>query len=353
MNALEGLHIEAIKNDELEKSIQYNIDQKTKPPGSLGQMEQIAKQVALIQQTTQPELNKPVMFTVAADHKITEENVSPVPSEITWQQVLSFLNGGGAIGLFCRLTGFDLKVVDAGVDYQFEAHPALINAKVRMGTRNFLKEHAMTAEECHTALANGRKMVREVYLNGTNVVGFGEMGIGNTTPASALLSVYAGLKPETCVGPGAGLTAEGIAHKAAVITKAIQKHGVSDKADENLARYGGLEIATIAGGMLEAAANRMLILVDGFITTSAFLAAYAICPAVKEYAIFGHCSQEPGHVKMLDFVGGQPVLNLGMRLGEGTGAAMCYPIVQHSIAMMNQMTSFTEAKVFNVVEDRV
>lgn len=351
MKALNGLDIKSIQNDELEKHIQHNIDQKTKPPGSLGQMEQIAKQVGLILQTTQPKLNKPVMFTVASDHKITEEKVSPVPSEITYQQVLSFLNGGGAIGLFCRLTGFELKVVDAGVDFNFEPHAALIDAKVRKGTRNFLHEHAMTTEECNLAIENGRKMVRDVYNNGTNVVGFGEMGIGNTTPASALLSVYTGLAPELCVGPGAGLTTEGVKHKAEVISAAIEKHGIANNAAENLARFGGLEIATIAGGMLEAAANRMVILVDGFITTSAFLAAHAICPNVKEYALFGHCSQEQGHIKMLDYVGAEPILNLGMRLGEGSGAAMAYPIVQHSVAMMNEMTSFTEAKVFNVVDN--
>lgn len=352
MKALADLNIKSIHNEELESTLQHNIDQKTKPPGSLGQMECIAKQVGLILQTTQPELTNPVMFTVAADHKITEEKVSPVPSEITYQQVLSFLSGGGAIGLFCRLTGFELKVVDAGVDYNFEDHPSLINAKVRKGTRNFLVEHAMTADECNRALENGRIMVREAYKKGSNVVAFGEMGIGNTTPASALLAVYANLSPKECVGPGAGLNQEGVDHKADVITKAIEMHGVSDNPIENLARFGGLEIATIAGGMLEAAANRMVILVDGFITTSAFLAAFAICPTVKEYALFGHCSEEQGHIKMLNYVKAQPILNLGMRLGEGTGAAMAYPIVKHSVAMMNEMTSFTEAKVFNVVDNK-
>lgn len=350
MKALENLTIESTENAVLEQIIQQNIDQKTKPPGALGQMERIAKQVGLILQTTQPELKKPVMFTVAADHKITEEKVSPVPSEITYQQVLSFLCGGGAIGLFCRLTGFDLKVVDAGVDFNFEPHAALINAKVRKGTRNFLKEHAMTKEECNTALSNGRKIVKMAYENGTNVVAFGEMGIGNTTPASALLSVYTGLPVGECVGPGAGLDVAGVAHKADVIQAAIDKHGISADAAENLARFGGLEIATIAGGMLEAAANRMVIIVDGFITTSAFLAAYAISPMVKAYALFGHCSEEQGHIKMLNFLKAEPILNLGMRLGEGSGAAMAYPIIKNSVAMMNEMTSFTEAKVFNVID---
>jgi nicotinate-nucleotide--dimethylbenzimidazole phosphoribosyltransferase len=271
-----------------------------------------------------------------------------VPSEITWQQVNNFINGGGGIGTFCKQYGFDLYVVDAGVDYDFEKHPRLIDKKVRKATRNFLQEPAMTREECSRAIQNGRDVVELFSNQGTNVVGFGEMGIGNTSPATALLSVYTGMPVDECTGPGCGLSSEGVSHKAEVLKKAIAKHGIQKTPEDNLAVYGGLEIATIVGGMLEAARQRMLILVDGYITSSAFLAAYEICPQVRDYAIFSHCSHEPAHVKMLEHVGGRPVLNLDLRLGEGTGAALAYPILQGSVAMLNEMTSFTEAKVYNV-----
>ena len=350
MKALENLEITPIKNEELQKLLQYNIDQKTKPVGSLGQLEELAMQIGLVQQTTQPSLNNPVMLTVAADHGIADEKVSPVPAEITWQQCLNFVNGGGGIGFLCQHFGFDLYVVDAGVNYDFEKHPKLIDKKVRKASRNFLKEPAMTMDECNQALQNGRDIVAGFAEKGTNVIGFGEMGIGNSSPATALLSVYAGIPVETCTGPGCGLQPEGVSHKAQVLKQAIEKLGIADKPEENLTRFGGLEIATIAGGMLEAARQKMLILVDGFITTSGFLAAYAINPTVKDYAVFSHCSHEPGHIKMLDSVKGNPVLDLQLRLGEGTGSALVFPIVQASVAMLNKMTSFTEAKVYNVAQ---
>ncbi len=351
METLKTLHIQPTTNTKLEEKLQYKLDQKTKPLGSLGQMERIALQTGLIQQTLNPELNKPVMFTIAADHAITDEGVSPCPAEITWQQVLNFINGGGGIGLFCQHYGFDFYAVDAGVDYTFEPHPKLIDAKVRNRTRNFLQEPAMTTEECNRAMENGREIVKKVAKEGTNIVGFGEMGIGNTSPASALLSIYTNRPVEECTGPGSGLNSEGVNHKTEVIKKAIAKHGISDKPEENLARFGGLEIATIAGGMLEAAAQRMCILVDGFITTSAFMAAYEINSAVRDYAFFSHCSHEQGHIKMLNHVKGEAILNLDLRLGEGTGAAVALPVMQGSIAMLNKMTSFDEAKVFNTANE--
>lgn len=332
---------------EIDDRIQLKIDQKTKPIGSLGQLERLALQIARIQKTETPVITKPVMLTVASDHQICDEGVSPCPIEITWQQVLNFLKGGGGIGLFTAEFGWDLKVVDAGVNYDFEDHPKLIKAKVRKGSRNFLHGPAMTNDECITALNNGRDIVKKLAGNGTNIVGFGEMGIGNTSPASALLSVFANIPIETTTGPGSGLSNDGVLHKTNVLKKAIETNGISDDAIENLARLGGLEIATIAGGMLEAAANRMMIVTDGFITTSALLAAYAINPLVLEYAFFSHQSEEQGHKKMVEFLGGEPILNLGLRLGEGTGAAMALPIIKGALAMLNKMTAFDETEVFN------
>jgi nicotinate-nucleotide--dimethylbenzimidazole phosphoribosyltransferase len=351
MNSLKNLNIQPIENGELRKLLQHNIDQKTKPVGSLGYLEELALQIGLIQESTRPELKSPVMLTVASDHGITEEGVSPVPPEITWQQVNNFINGGGGIGLFCKQYGFDLYVVDAGVDHDFEPHPRLIDKKVRKATRNFLKEPAMTQEECDKAIQNGRDVVALFAEKGSNVVGFGEMGIGNSSPATALLSVYTGLSLEECTGPGCGLDQKGIQKKSGVLQQAIEKHGILEKPEEILAAYGGLEIATMVGGMLEAAQRRMLIVVDGFITTSAFLAAYEICPTVRDYAVFSHCSKEHGHVKMLNYMNGRPLLNLDLRLGEGTGSAIAYPIIQGSVAMLNEMTSFGEAKVYNVVDE--
>ena len=350
MATLESLHIPELFNH-LSDDLQYKLDQKAKPIGSLGQMERIAKQIGLIQGTLTPALHKPVMLMVASDHDICDEGVSPCPIEITWQQCLNFLNGGGGIGLFAREYGFDLYVVDAGVKYDFPSYPKLIDAKVRKGSRNFLHEPAMTREECETALTNGREIVARFANEGSNVVGFGEMGIGNTSPASALLAVLGNLSVIESVGPGSGLSPEGVINKTKVIQEAIRKHGISKDPIENLARYGGLEIATIAGGMLEAAARRMVVITDGFITTSALLAAHAINPRVVDYTFFSHQSQEQGHKKMVDFMGGEPILDLGFRLGEGTGAAVAYPIIKGSVALMNKMTSFDEAAVFNTANE--
>ena len=341
-----SIEIPFIGND-LDEAIQTKIDQKAKPIGSLGQLERLALQLARIQQTLTPRISNPVMLTVASDHDICQEGVSPCPVEITWQQVLNFLEGGGGIGLFSAEFGWELRVIDAGVNFDFSDHPKLIKAKVRKGSRNFLHEPAMTMEECVTALNNGRKAVREWYEKGSNIIGFGEMGIGNTSPASALLSVLTNTPIEACTGPGSGLDGKGVTHKTNVLKQAIAKHGISDNPLENLARFGGLEIATIAGGMLEAAARRMVIVTDGFITTSGLLAAAAINPNVLDYALFSHQSEEQGHQKMVAFMQGEPILNLGLRLGEGTGAAMALPVLKGAVAVINKMTSFDEAKVFN------
>lgn len=331
----------------LAETLQSKLDNKAKPVGSLGVFEEIAKRMGMIQGRLDPQIVKPTMLTIAADHGVTAEGVSICPTEITWQQVSNFIEGGGGIGLFCKHYGMDLKVVDAGVDYDFEPHPNLIDAKVRKGSRNMLHEPAMTIDECLLALNRGREIVKKLADEGTTVVGFGEMGIGNTTPASALLSIFSDLSVEESVGPGAGLTASGVNHKADVIKQAFDKHGISEDPVENLARFGGLEIAMICGGMLEAAANKMAIISDGFITTSALLVAQAINKDVLQYAFFSHQSEEQGHVKMLEVMNGKALLNLGFRLGEGTGAAVAFSLISGAVAMLNDMTSFEDGKVTN------
>lgn len=197
---------------------------------------------------------------------------------------------------------------------------------------------------------NGREIVKTFAQKGSNIISFGEMGIGNSSPATVLLALYAGLSIEDCTGPGCGLDSVGVKHKARILQLAVDKQGIPEKPEEILATYGGLEIVTMAGGMLEAARQRIVIVVDGFITTSTFMAAYAINPLVKEYAVFSHQSGEQGHGKMLEYIGSKAVLDLGLRLGEGTGAAVVYPILEGSVAMLNQMTSFAETKVFNITE---
>lgn len=338
---------------DLVAELQHKLDNKAKPVGSLGVMERLALQVGLIQNTLSPELKNPVMLTVAADHGITAEGVSACPVEITWQQVHNFLQGGGGIGLLSRIYGMDLWVVDAGVNYQFEPQPKLIDAKVAYGSENFRHQPAMSIENCMKAFNNGREIVRKFADEGSNVIGFGEMGIGNTTPASALMSVICNLPVEECVGPGAGLNSEGVQHKAKVIREAIDKHGISDSPFENLARFGGYEIATIAGGMIEAACQRMVILVDGFITTSALLVAKEINSKVLDYCIFSHESNEQGHRKMLKHLNASAVLKLGLRLGEGTGAAIAYSVLKGAVAVLSEMTSFEEAQVHNTSHIRM
>ncbi len=338
-------------NEALREELQHKLDQKAKPVGSLGVLEDIAKRIGLIQGTLTPQLIKPVMLTVASDHEIVNEGVTPCPAEITWQQCLNFLDGGGGIGLFCEHYGFDLFVVDAGVEYDFKPHPKLIDAKVRKASRNFRHEPAMTMSECKKAIENGRRIVREFASKGTNIIGFGEMGIGNSTPASALLSIFTGFNIDTCVGPGSGLDPKGVKHKGKVIQQAFDKHGVSNDPIENLARFGGLEIATIAGGMLEAAAQRMVILVDGFITTAGAMAAYEINKDAANYFFFSHQSDEQGHKKMLSHMNGKAILHLELRLGEGTGSAVALPVLQGAVAMLNKMTSFDEAKVYNTANE--
>ncbi len=339
-------------NQEIGEKAQYKLDNKAKPIGSLGQLEKIALQVCQIQDTTSPKLQKPTIVTVAGDHGVTQEGVSPCPTDITWQQVLNFLNGGGGIGLFANHYEMDLVVVDAGVDFDFSEHPKLIDAKIARGTENLRYKPAMTVAQGKKAIENGRKVVYDLWKSGCNVVGFGEMGIGNTTPASALLSIFCNHSVEECTGPGSGLSEDGVSHKVNVIKEAIAKHGVSTDAIENLARFGGFEIATIAGGMLEAAARKMIIITDGFITTSALLVAHAINPLVLDYAMFSHESHESGHKKMIDFLGKESILSLGLRLGEGTGAAMAYSLIKASVAMINEMTSFEQAKVHNTTHIR-
>ena len=332
-------------SDEWTAKLQHLIDHKTKPPGSLGRLETLALQIGRVQFTTSPQLQSPAMLVFAGDHGITAEGVSPYPSEVTAQMVLNFLSGGAAINVFCRQHGIALKVVDAGVASELPEHPELVQAKVRRGTRNFLHESALTLKENEEALERGAALVREFRDSGSNVIGFGEMGIGNTSSAAALMQRLTGLPLEECVGRGTGLDDAGLSRKCEVLGNALARHADINEPLEVLATFGGCEVAMMTGAMLEAAQSRMLLLIDGFIATSAFLVAFRMHPEIRDYAVFAHQSDEQGHRRMLEFLQAEPLLNLGMRLGEGTGAAVAFPLVQSAVAFLNEMASFESAGV--------
>lgn len=331
----------------LNESIKHKIDFKTKPLGALGTLEVLAHQICSIQNTLTPQLNKPTMVVCAGDHGITQEKISPFPQEVTFQMVMNFLAGGAAINVFCRQNNIDLVVADTGVNYDFKSHPGLQHYKVANGTQNFANKPAMTGEQCQQALTNGASIVTNLHKQGTNIIGFGEMGIGNTTTAAALLCKYANVTPQQSCGAGTGLDAAGIQHKVSVLEKALAFHKNINTPLDILSTFGGFEIATICGAMLKAAELKMIILVDGFIATSALLAAHAMQPLVLDYCIFTHHSNEQGHGLMLEHLKAKPILSLGLRLGEGTGAAIAYPIVQSAVAFMNEMSSFEAAGVSN------
>ena len=327
-------------------ALTHKINQKTKPSGALGLLETIALQIGLIQQTLSPQLNKPTMLVFAGDHGIVVEGVSPYPQAVTAQMVLNFLGNGAAINVFAKQNGFALRVIDSGVNYDFENIPNLIHAKIGMATSNFLYGPAMTKSQCEQALTKGAAISQQAIAEGSNVLGFGEMGIGNTSSASCLMSVLCDLPIEKCVGRGTGLDDAGLLKKTDILKQAIQHHALNGQnALQALATFGGFEIAMMVGAMIAAASQKAVLLIDGFIATSALLVAAKMQPNVIHYCIFAHCSDEAAHRKMLDYLGAKPLLDLGLRLGEGTGAALAYPLVQAAVNFLNEMASFESAGV--------
>jgi nicotinate-nucleotide--dimethylbenzimidazole phosphoribosyltransferase len=283
----------------------------------------------------------------AADHGIARSGVSAYPAEVTPQMVLNFLSGGAAINVFCRQNNIDLQVIDAGVNEDFEQHPKLTNAKIAKGTKSFLNENAMTSAQLQECFARAEEIIENIFVDGCNIIGFGEMGIGNTSSASMLMSALCDMPIEDCVGRGTGLDDRQLTHKIDVLKQAQAFHPKPQDAHEALQFFGGFEIAQICGAMLTAYVKNMLILVDGFIATSAFLCAYHIQPEIMKNAIFCHQSDEQGHQKMLNYLHVKPILNLGMRLGEGTGCAVAFPIIRSAVAFINDMASFESAGVSN------
>jgi len=328
----------------LKEQLQRKIDLKTKPTGALGQLEEMALKLGLIQNTLSPELKKPTILVFAADHGIADEGVSLYPKAVTWQMAMNFCTGGAAVSVFCRQNGIAIKVIDAGVDYDFPDGSPIIHAKIARGTANMMKEPAMTAEQCRQAMAKGAALAGAEADTGCNVIGLGEMGIGNTSPSSLLMHRLMGLPVEVCTGKGTGMTGEKLDHKTAVL-KAVSEKYDPQTVEETLATFGGLEIAMMVGAILEAKRRGMVILVDGFIATAATLTAVKFDASVKDNCIFCHASEERGHQLILDYLEAKPVLNMGMRLGEGSGAAVAYPVIRAAVTFLNEMASFEEAGV--------
>ena len=330
----------------LREQIQHKINTKTKPVGALGKLEEVALQIAWIQETLVPELIKPHIVVFAASHGIANEGVSAYPSEVTFQMVLNFLNGGAAINVFTKQNDIELTLVDAGVDHNFEPHKKLIDAKINHGTKSFLTQSAMTKAECQQAIEKGKEIVKTIAETGCNVIGFGEMGIGNTSSAALIMSKLLNIPIEDCVGKGTGVNADQYHNKITILQKAISNHaGVSTDPMVILETFGGFEIAMMCGGFLAAAEEKMVLLVDGFIASAAFLCAFQLNPAVREFAVFCHQSEEKGHQLLLESLNAKPLLNLDMRLGEGTGCAVAYPLLKSAVAFLNEMASFESAGV--------
>lgn len=341
---MKNFHIEH-PDESIREALTDKINNLTKPKGSLGVLEDLALQIGSIQQTLSPTLSHPHNVLFAADHGIVEEGVSKSPKEITWQQLSNFLHGGAGVNFLCRQHGFKLVLVDAGVDYDLPYEKGIINCSVGRGTRSFLKGPAMSMEEMELCMERGAEIIDQIYADGCNIVSFGEMGIGNTSPSSIWMHLFTGISLEQCVGAGSGLDSEGIRHKYNVLKQSVDNYTGNGSAKDFIAWFGGFEMVMAIGGMLRAAELKMIILVDGFIMTNCMLAASKLHPEVLSYAIFGHQGDETGHKLVLDAMKVRPLLNLGLRLGEGTGAICAYPIVVSSVNMMNEMDNFAHASI--------
>lgn len=335
--------------------IQDKIDHLSKPLRSLGRLESLAVQLGQIQQTLTPKLERPYNIIFCADHGIVEEGISKSPKEVTWQVVYNMLSGGAGVCYLARQHGIAIRIVDVGVDYDFADDTRLVHRKIRNSTRSYLQEPAMTSDEFVRAITIGAEEVNAVYREGCNIISFGEMGITNTSSSAVLMSLLGGLPLIDCVGRGSGLDEEGVRHKYTILNLSIEnfyKQYRDTYTDLDVIRYfSGYEMVAAMGAMLRAAELRMAILVDGFIMSACMLAATKMNPLVSQYAIYGHQGDEAGHARLLELLSAKPILNLGLCLGEGSGAVCAYPIVQSAALMLSEMASFERAGVVEYVFD--
>ena len=336
-------------DQKIRQAIIDKIDNLNKPKGSLGRLEELALQVCLIEQTLHPTLHNPCHLLFGADHGIEREGVSVSPREITWQQMINFTHGGGGVNMFCRQHGFKLRLIDVGVDYDLSMHPEIINRKIANGTANFLYGPAMTVEQYQQALHIGAEMADNCFNDGSDIICIGEMGIANTSPSSIWMSLFGNIPLDECVGAGAGLDNEGIRHKYEVLRQAVDNFKSSaldcSNAEEIIRYFGGFEMVATIGAMLRAAECHLIIMVDGFIMTACALAASRLYPDIVDYMVFGHSGDEGGHARMLSLLDAKPLLTLGLRLGEGTGALCSFPIIDSAVRMITEMNNFQNANI--------
>ncbi|MFR9523730.1 MAG: nicotinate-nucleotide--dimethylbenzimidazole phosphoribosyltransferase [Rikenellaceae bacterium] len=333
-------------DEAIKLTLQEKIDNLTKPKGSLGVLEELALQVGYIQQSLTPRLTLPHHIVFAADHGIVDQGISASPKEVTRQMVYNFLDGGAGVNFLARQHNFSLKIVDAGVDHDFSDEGLdIIDMKIRRGTRSYLLESAMTQDECDRAIECGAKATAMCAEEGCNVISFGEMGITNTSSSAIWMSLLGAIPLKECVGAGSDNTGEIIAHKYSVLSRAVKNYKGDGSTEDIMQYFGGYEMVMAVGAMLKAAEMGMVILVDGFIMTACALMASKLYPAFLDYAIFGHCGDEVGHKLLLDQMNARPILHLGLRLGEGTGAICAYPIVESAVRMINEMNSFQKIAV--------
>ena len=337
-----------------DQMIQQKIDLKTKPLGALGLLESLALQIARVQGATLPQdtlkIAHPTLLVFAGDHGIAAQGVSIAPSEVTRQMVQNFAHGGAAINVFCRQVGFKLEVIDCGILTPVEDVEGIINQRLGAGTEAIHLAPAMALNTVDKGFVMARDLIERHHQAGCNLIAFGEMGIGNTSAAAAIMAAMMQLNVADCVGRGTGINAETLARKLALIEQALQLHQHALTGPKAvLACLGGFEIVQMTGAILAAAERKMLVVIDGFIATAAALVAVNIAPNVRDYLIFAHQSDEQGHLRMLDFLQAKPLLALGLRLGEGTGAALALPLIQAAVNFYNQMASFSDAGIEAVV----
>ena len=356
----------SIPDESLRNAVCDKIDNLNKPKGAMGQLEALAEQICMVQHTLTPELVHPCHLLFGADHGIEREGVSVSPREVTWQQMINFTHGGGGVNMLCRQHGFHLRLIDVGVDFDLSNHPRILNRKIRRGTDNFRYGPAMTTTEFDHAIDIGAEMVDYCRKEGCNILSIGEMGIGNTSPSSIWMHLLGNIPLEECIGAGAGLNAAGVQHKLNVLCEAVKLFKKGERGGERshpvatedstilsslsqdlslLSYFGGFEMVAAVGAMLRGAEHSMLILVDGFIMSACMLAAIHLNPAVRHFAVFAHCGDESGHRRLLSLMDARPLLALGMRLGEGTGALAAYPLVDTAVRMINEMNNFNDAHI--------
>ncbi len=338
-------HIPSLANPTLAAVLQQRIDAKTKPLGALGRLETLMLKLGLIlgsQGNEGPRLSEPQMMVFAGDHGLAARGVSAYPSDVTWQMVENFLAGGAAVSVLARQHGLALTVVDAGVAHDFAPRQGLVIAKTARGTADSLSGPAMSAAQCMHALSSGRELLRQ---RPGNALLLGEMGIGNTSAAALLLARLQGLPIASCTGRGTGLDDAQLARKTDILAQVLERHAGASEPLEALAAFGGFEIAMMVGAVLQAALERRVIVVDGFIVGSAVMVAAKLQPAVLERCVFAHRSNENGHRLMLEALGAEPLLDLGLRLGEGSGAALAWPLLESACRILAEMASFSSAGV--------